>query len=315
MISDPTRDPVSPGVETTPSGPDTGRRGGDVICGLIVMAIAASILLAAGGHPALAAAAAGSGNRAVSDKWNFTIGSFLTDFKTDAAVGSGGVIGTIIRLEDDLGFDDDDTLFRFDGIYRFNSRHSIGFGFWTLNRDGNAIINEEIEFDGDIFEVGADLQSSLDLQWIRAEWRYSFLRTDRGEAGILVGISAYDFEMAIEGVALIGGVGMPTQTRAQDDFLAPVPTVGFFVNFAIKPNLVVKLNASFLDLEFSDIEGNVVDTTFLIEWYFSRHVGVGLGAIGTDIDIRDVGDDPFSISYDQSGLVGYFTFAFGEVDR
>jgi hypothetical protein len=28
-----------------------------------------------------------------------------------------------------------------------------------------------------------------------------------------------------------------------------------------------------------------------------------------------VGDDPFSISYDQSGLVGYFTFAFGEVDR
>ncbi len=62
------------------------------------------------------------------------------------------------------------------------------------------------------------------------------------------------------------------------------------------------------------IDGKVIDTTFLIEFYFSRHVGFGFGANGTNIDIRDEGDDPFTIDYDVSGFVAYFTFSLGSTE-
>jgi len=53
-----------------------------------------------------------------------------------------------------------------------------------------------------------------------------------------------------------------------------------------------------------------MDTRILIEWYFSRHVGFGLGTNTMEIQIRDAGSDPFSVDYRQKGLLGYFTFAF-----
>ncbi len=280
--------------------------------------VLAVIVLSTGAGPRLEAAesaeAAEAGKKypLMSDKFFFTLGSFLTDFKTSASVGVGGVFGTFIQFEDDLGLDDDDTLFRVDGFYRFNERHSLDFGFWTFNRSGEAFIDEPIEFDGTTFEITGIIRSEFDTSWLRLGWRYSFLRNERGEAGLSLGLSTYKFDIALEGDVMIGMT--TTRERAEDDLIAPVPTFGMFINYAITPRVIVKLNAKFLDLQIDDIDGKVIDTTFLIEWYFSRHVGVGLGINGTDIDIRDEGDDPFTVDYSVSGLMAYFTFSFGNVD-
>ena len=83
-----------------------------------------------------------------------------------------------------------------------------------------------------------------------------------------------------------------------------------FVTYAIKPKLILLLKTDFLRLEVGDLEGNVLDTRVLIEWYFSRHFGLGVGSNATEIEIRDVGDDPFSVDYRQSGFLGYVTLAF-----
>jgi hypothetical protein len=281
---------------------------------ILVVILAVIFLVAGAGSPLRAAA--GEDNVSISDKFVLSLGTYLTDFETNASVGTGGVFGTFIRAEDDLGLDDDDTLFRVDGFYRFNPRHGLDFGFWTFNRDGAAIIADQIEFDGTLFDVGANVRSEFDSQWLRLGWRYSFFRSDRGEAGISAGLSTYDFEIALEGDATVSdGMGGTTivQDRAEDDLIAPVPTFGIFINYAITPRVIVKLKADFLDLQIDDLDGKVIDTTFLIEWYFSRHVGVGVGTNGTDIDIRDEGDDPFTIDYSVSGLMAYFTFSFGEV--
>jgi hypothetical protein len=98
--------------------------------------------------------------------------------------------------------------------------------------------------------------------------------------------------------------------RAEDDLLAPVPTFGIFLNYAFLPNLVFRVKADLIDLDVGDFEGKLTDTTVLLEWYFSRHVGVGLGVNRADIDVRDAGEDPFLIDLSQSGVLGYVSFAF-----
>ena len=67
-----------------------------------VMALLGVVLMAAGPHPDLIAAESPDDYRVISDKFTISLGSYITDFTTDAAVGSGNVLGTFIRVEDDL---------------------------------------------------------------------------------------------------------------------------------------------------------------------------------------------------------------------
>jgi len=286
------------------------RRGVAVAAG---RAIVAGLLLLAAGLPVFAASGSGDGSRVVDDKWVIGVGGYLAEFKTDASVGSGRVLGTSIRFEDQLGVDARQTFFRLDGLRRFGDRHAIGFGLWTLNRNGTATINEQIEFDGNIFDIGVDLNSQFNTRWFRVDWRYSLLRTETGEAGFTAGLSNYEVRASIEGLATVSdGMGgtIRQAARAEENVFAPVPTIGMFMTHAFRPNLVLRMKAEFLDLDVGDFEGKVTDTTLLFEWYFFRHAGVGVGVNKSDIDIRNTGDDPFLIDFSQSGFVGYFSFAF-----
>jgi hypothetical protein len=273
----------------------------------------AGLLLLVAGLPVFAAPGSGDGSRVIDDKWVIAVGGYLTEFKTDASVGAGRALGTSIRFEDQLGMDADQSVIRLDGLRRFGDRHAIGFGLWTLNRAGTAAIDRRIEYDGNVFDVGAEINSQLDTGWLRVDWRYSLLRTDKGEAGFSAGLSVYEFDARLEGLATVSdGTGgtVLAAVRAEESVLAPVPTIGMFMNYAIRPNLIFRVKADFLDLDVGDFEGKVTDTMLLFEWYFSRHVGVGVGANKSDIDVRNVGDNPFLIDFSQSGFVGYFTFTF-----
>lgn len=288
-----------------------------VITKWAVMALLGVVLMAAGPHSDLIAAESPDDYRVISDKFTVSLGSYITDFTTDVAIGSGNVIGTFIRVEDDLGIDEDDTLFRVEGLYRFNRRHAISFAVWKADREGGAVLGEDIDFDGSIFDVGVAVESKLDTTWLRIDWRYSFLRTDRGEAGVSAGLTFYQFDIAVAGLATVDdGMGSTilVQTRSGDDLVAPIPTMGFFINHGITPNLVFRFAADFFDLDIDDYEGSLVTTSLMFEWYFSRHVGIGGGVTGSDLDFKFVGDDPFLVDYRQTGLVGYVTFAFGDVD-
>ena len=277
-------------------------------------AIVVVVLFFTGFRPCLPAADSPEESPALTGKLVFTIGSYLTDFNTDASIGSGGIFGTFFSVEDDLGIDDDQTLGRLDGIYRFKPRHSLGFGFWTLDREGTADLAEQLEFNGTIYDVGAIVDSEMNTSWLRLDWRYSMLRTDKGEAGVNLGLSFYDFEFAVEGLVSFDGGITSELIREEDDLIAPVPTVGMFLKYALKPKLIIDVSANFLDLDYEDFEGKLIETTFLVEWYFTPHFGIGGGFYGNDIEVKDTGSDPFSVEYDQTGMIGYLTFSIGTVD-
>jgi hypothetical protein len=270
-------------------------------------------LLAAMAGPAFAASGSGGESRVIADEWVLNVGGFLTDFNTTAAAGTGGAIGTVISLEDELGLEEDKAFLRSDGHYRFNPRHAIGFGYWGLKRSGQRTIDDEIDWDGNVYDVGVVLDTDFNIDWLRVDWRYSFLRTDRGEAGVNIGLSSYNFEVALDGTGTVNGVPN-NRVRAEETLFAPVPTFGMFVNFAITPNVLFRGAFNWLDLEAGDIDGSVTDVLLVFEWYFTEHFGIGGGASRTSIDYTDTSDDPLTLDYSQSGFLAYLTFAWGDVD-
>ncbi|NIV29007.1 MAG: hypothetical protein GWN58_05695, partial [Anaerolineae bacterium] len=89
------------------------------------------------------------------------------DFKTDAAIGSGSVIGTFLRIEDDLGLNDDASTVRGEGFVRLRPNHALEFGFMRLGRSGTSILDEEVEWQDRVFLVNATVDSSMVMKWGR----------------------------------------------------------------------------------------------------------------------------------------------------
>lgn len=91
--------------------------------------------------------------------WYVNAGTYATDFSTDASVGAGATVGTTVRAEDELGVEPDQSVFRLEGLFRFNERHSIDFGYWSTSRNGVLKLKRNVEIEDVTFDLGASLDS------------------------------------------------------------------------------------------------------------------------------------------------------------
>ena len=186
--------------------------------------------------------------RILSDRGGISLGGFLIDFRTDAAVGTDSLLGTRIRLEDDLNMDDDRSTVRLDGFYRFSARHSVEYSLVDLSRKGSAVLDEEIEFEGVTYEVGAADDSKFDSRLLKLVYRFSFINDGKVDAGISVGLSTFKFDLELAGIGTIDdGTNGTTEgfVREEAALIAPIPAFGLFVAMAVTPNFVLRADASF----------------------------------------------------------------------
>lgn len=257
-------------------------------------------------------ASAADESRLLSDRGGFSVGGFLVDFNTDIQAGKSN-LGTSIDLEDDLLLETDKSTFRIDGFFRFAPTHALDAGFFSIGRNGTAILDKQIEFNDVIYGPGR-VDSEFDVNLFRVAYRHSFVNTGKTEAGFTAGLSTYDFSAMLDGTVIIDQ-GLPTErevtAREEASVVAPVPTVGMFVHHAFLPNLIFKLDANFFRLaSISDYSGRLTDTRVTLDWFFVRNVGIGGGINNTDLRFAKETGDTFSVNYVQSGFLGYFTFAF-----
>jgi hypothetical protein len=251
-------------------------------------------------------------HRYVSDTFNVSLGTFAVAFDTNAQAGSN-VIGGLIQFEDDLAIESRSTSGRLDGLYRFGPRHAIDFGYFSLNRNGTRVLDRQIVYNDVQYDVGVSVETDFDVDLFRVTYRYSFVNDGKTEAGFTAGLSTYGFLAAVQGQATVddGGGGTTQQfVRAEEEVLAPIPVGGLFVAHAFTRKLVLRLGAEVFDLDRDDYSVRVVDTRILFDWYFSRHVGVGVGKSNTTIDFTDESSDGFAVEYEQDGLLAYVTLVF-----
>jgi hypothetical protein len=251
-------------------------------------------------------------SRLLSDRLNVTLGGFQPEFSTDVAAGVGGVLGAFVNVERTLGLDEDLNVFRLSGFYRFKPRHTIDWAYSVLNRDGVALIDEQVEFDGRVFELGAEVASKFDSTFFGLNYKYSFINNGKVDAGVSGGLFTYDYDLALVGEARLVGEGESEATLQQADtrVLAPLPALGIFINYAVRKDLVFRAEVKALNIEVGDFTGKFNDSLFTLDWYFYKHVGIGIGGSRTSIDFRAEGDDPFRVDYEYGGFVFHVSIVF-----
>jgi len=281
-----------------------------------ISALAVVMLALIGATPALADPLPGQDqeSRILSDRFNVTLGGFQPDFDTTIAAGFGGVLGAFINVERTLGLEEDLGVFRLSGFYRFKPKHAIDWTYTVLNRSGASEINETITFGNPPkeFELGATIESQFDSTLFALNYKYSFINNGKIDAGVSAGLFTYEYDLRLEGRAFISGdPGSAIDGEAADArVIAPLPAVGIFISYAVRKNVIFRGEMKFLNIDIGDFVGKFSDTLFTLDWYFYKHVGIGIGASRTSIDFQDKGSDPFLIAYSYGGFLGYVSIVF-----
>ena len=273
-----------------------------------VLGVVATLLaLASGVH------AADEPSRMLTSRWGFYAGGYLADLSTDAQLGLGSSLGTFFRLEDDFDYEDSQDVLSFGGYRRFGRRHKVEVSFLQINRSAFGNLSEDIEIIGKTFT--ADYESEYDMSLYKATYKFSFKNDGRLDAGLTLGLNAFDFGFGVSGEASVtdpNGVVTTGIERVSTDFLAPVPSYGMFVDYAFTPRFGTRMRAEFFNLETGDFEGRYIDTRWTLDYLFTDVFGGGIGVASMDMSFTDLSDDPIKVDYEYNGLIAYLSLFFGE---
>lgn len=80
--------------------------------------------------------------------------------------------------------------------------------------------------------------------------------------------------------------------------------------YAITKWLIVSSKIQYIDLSVSSYDCRFMDLELTIDWFFTRHFGIGEGLASTDITVAYTGDDPYRVDYRYSGVLFHLRGSF-----
>lgn len=233
------------------------------------------------------------------EKVSLNLGTFLAASSSNVRLGTPG-LGVSIDVEEALGLDPTNTVFRADGIWRFtdNRRHRAELSWFAFRRTGTKTLGQEIIINGVTYPVGTTVNTGFDLDIFKAAYSYSFFHDDRMDIGASLGlfIMPVSFEITASGLL---------NHHASASFTAPLPVVGIRADFALTPKWFLKSNVDVFYLEYESFKGSIFDTKLALEYNAFKHVGFGLGVENFNLNVEAEGND-----YPKIDLLGRFQFRY-----
>lgn len=222
------------------------------------------------------------------EKFGFNFGAFISTLDSSFRIGSG--IGLDIDVEDLLGLDSSTLAFRTDAMWRFskNRRHRIDFTWFSIHRDGNRQLLEDITI-GDIDDqitipAGTTVEAFFDLDIYELAYSYSFFQDDRIDLSAGIGLYIMPMSFGINATGLI-------EHEGTQKFTAPLPVFGLRMDIALTPDWFIRTGTQVFYLEYDNFTGSVLDFHAALEYNPWEHVGIGLGFDTLGVRLEADGED------------------------
>ena len=205
------------------------------------------------------------------EKFNIQGGAFFAALNNKVTVGSEGA-GVAVDLEDALGLDTQNTVFRLGTLYRIGEkrRHRVDLDYLYFNRSASKTLGKDIVVNDNIITAGTKVNSTFNYQIIRAAYSYSFFQDERMDLAASIGffVMPIKFELEAEGRG---------SKQGDFNFTAPLPAIGLRGDFAVTPRWFIRTNLDVFYLEYKSFKGALVDSRIAVEYNPWEHFGFGLG--------------------------------------
>lgn len=196
------------------------------------------------------------------------------DTSVRATANTSEAIGTDIDLESDLDMDRKEVLPAVSAGARFG-RVVVGADFFRLKRSGEVGLSRDIEFDGTLYPVSAQVKSGFSSDIYRLTVGYAFISKPDVEIGAALGLHATNFTVSLSGEASSGEGSLEATARRKEVF-APLPTVGLFATWQLAPRTEASGRIDYLSLKIGDYDGKLVNIQAGVNYRIVDHASLGL---------------------------------------
>lgn len=216
-----------------------------------------------------------------------SFGGFLIS-KYDSEIGLTDVdsgVGATIDPSQALGVDNEQSVLRLDGHYRFSKNHSLLYSWYSIQSEGNRTINEEIPWEPNPIPVGAKVDSSLNYDLYKVGYLWSFHNGEQVELGVGAGLHITQIRVELSAET----TGTPLQTESVNTTV-PLPVVMFKLGYKITPDLKLSYLSQVFAIEYEGIAGTYSDQAIGLEYRFWKNIALGLGVNSTNLAIKQETD-------------------------
>ena len=177
-------------------------------------------------------------------------------------------VGTYIDFHDTLGGDTTTTVFRMDGLYRFNDKHGIGISWYALRFSGSTVLGQDIEWGGHPITAGVQVDSKLNFDVYKINYQYSVYHNDKVELGASVGLHI---------MRISAGITANGKSQGDEAVTAPLPEIGLFADYKFTPRFSAFYNYQWFFINYQDkVKGGLQDFLFGLEYRVIRNVALGV---------------------------------------
>ena len=204
--------------------------------------------------------------------------SIETKVIRDAADGQPG---DELDLEDFLGVADKETLIQLDALFRVAYYHRLELGYFELRRHGQKTLQRDIDFGGQTFLDGTDVETTFETEVIRLAYSYSLMRDEQKELGVTAGLSYSRFETALR--------ANDTQQFERIIVEAPLPTLGVYGSVALGSTWRLNADVNVFALDFDRFDGYMSYLNLGLDRELGNgfNIGVGYSFYGTRLSAKN----------------------------
>jgi hypothetical protein len=215
----------------------------------------------------------------------------------------GATRGTEFNTEDTFGGDRDRTTLYGEGIWRFAKRHRLGLKLFQISRDREHTTDRDLVISDTTVPAGTDLRSKSDLTFFIADYRYSFMKTEKlelaGSLGVFGGYYRFRFSATTP----------PTDVRKS--VVIPVPVVGASVDYYPGQRWTLSAFLQGLSLNFDNADSRVYVIGASAEYAVLKNLGLGVALLRDSINL-EASKSNFSgkIGFVANSALGYVQLRF-----
>jgi hypothetical protein len=249
-------------------------------------------------------------------RFGLSLGGYFQIFNTKAGYSSENNPGEEVDLENESGLPRNRQNLRLEGYYRLGQRHRLDFGSYFWNRSATRTLDQDIEWQDVVYQVGASLSTSFDTQVYKVAYRYSLVQSESVELMVSGGFSAFSNQIEIAGEGkIIGADGQPvgegTFERKRSSKVIPVPVVGLHCDYAFSRALILRGGVEYFTFSADTWNANLTDARVSLDWMPWDHWGFGAGYNYVELGGK-VGneDDRFRLTYSYDGAIAYVTMRY-----
>jgi hypothetical protein len=228
----------------------------------------------------------------ISDSFSVSMGAMRSSNSFTMESDLGDDIGDEIDFDDTLGVSDHSTFFNGQLKWKFGStrKWSIAVQYFSNNAKGDAVLTEDVEWDGQTFKEGSFVNSGVKLSVARLFLGRSYFKNDQHDFGIGIGIHTLKIDAFLEGEVEVDDETTEFQ-RGDVDVSQPLPNIGAWYAFSPAKKWLIHGRVDWIGASIGDYDGHMWNFNAGVNYQAFRHVGFDLSWQYFNLNVNVDSDD------------------------